>query len=550
MEEQLIKIFLDNRLLSEQQLSAAQKEQKQTRELLIEVIIRLGLADREKVSQVWAEATGYPYVDLRETQVDSKAIALVPLSLSERFQLVPVSEDNGNIKIAMYNPGNIIAVDALRRATQKNIEICVANLESISEAISIHYGKGDASSSDEIEKLAAAAVSGMSDTEDAEPPMVRLIDLLIEKAIVDRATDIHVSPDEKATRINLRVDGIMRPSFVLPRQIHSQIITRLKVMSGINIAEQRVPQDGKINYQYAGRYIDIRTSTSPTDNGENVVMRLLDKANIVMGMDRLGLDQSNHVQIIELAKKPHGIVLSAGPTGSGKTTTLYSILQELDALEKNILTIEDPVEYRLPYIKQTQVNEKAGLDFAKAIRHFLRQDPDVILVGEIRDLETAKIAFQAAMTGHLVLSTIHTNDAASCIARLMDLGVESYLIPSSLRAVMAQRLVRVVCPKCAEDYEYTHEEIDKFGIQDEGFVSEKRGKGCGNCGGSGYKGRTGIYEIFSITPAISRLILQQVSSDVLLIEAQKGGMQTMRENGIVKVKAGITTISEVDRVTG
>jgi type IV pilus assembly protein PilB len=550
MEDQLIKIFLDKKLLSEHQLNASLKEQKQTRELLIEVIIRLGLADREKVSRVWAEATGHPYVDLQNIKVEAKAVALVPVNLAERFQLVPISTDNGSIRVAMYNPGNIIAVDALRRATQKNIEICVGNLENINEAISIHYGKGDASSSDEIEKLAASAISGAADMDDTEPPMVRLIDLLIEKAIVDRATDIHISPDEKATRINFRIDGIMRPSFVLPRQTHTQIITRIKVMSGINIAEQRVPQDGKINYQYSGRYIDIRTSTSPTDNGENVVLRLLDKANIVMGMARLGLDPANHSQITELSKKPHGIVLSAGPTGSGKTTTLYSILQELDALEKNILTIEDPVEYRLPYIKQTQVNEKAGLDFAKAIRHFLRQDPDVILVGEIRDLETAKIAFQAAMTGHLVLSTIHTNDAASCIARLMDLGVESYLIPSSLRAVMAQRLVRRVCPKCAEEYELTPEEIEKYGIHDDDLTSEKRGKGCGSCGGTGYKGRTGIYEIFNITPAISRLILQQVSSDVLLIEAQKGGMKTMRENGLMKVKEGITTISEVDRVTG
>ncbi len=550
MEDQLIRLFLDNKILTEHQLNAALKEQKQTRELLIEVIIRLGLVDREKVSRIWAEATGHKYVDIKNQNVDARAVALVPHQMAERFQIMPVEINNGTIQIAMYNPGNIIAVDALRRVTRKDVDICVANVESINEAIAVHYRTGTVSASDEIDRLAAAALSGVSEADDNEPPTVRIIDLLIEKAVIDRATDIHISPDEKATRISFRIDGIMRPVNVLPRQIHSQIITRVKVMSGINIAEQRVPQDGKINYQYSGRYVDIRTSTSPTHNGENVVMRMLDKANIVMGMDRLGLDPKNHVKISELSKKPHGIVLSAGPTGSGKTTTLYSILQELDALEKNILTIEDPIEYRLPYIKQSQVNEKAGLDFAKAIRHFLRQDPDVILVGEIRDLETAKIAFQAAMTGHLVLSTIHTNDAASCIARLMDLGVESYLIPSSLRAVMAQRLVRRVCPNCAEDHELTEAEIEQYGIQNDGLVSEKRGRGCSNCGGTGYRGRSGIFEILNITPDISPLILQQVSSDVILMKAQEKGMQTMRENGLDKIKAGITTLSEVYRVTG
>ncbi|RZB36053.1 MAG: type IV pilus assembly protein PilB [Desulfobacteraceae bacterium Eth-SRB2] len=549
LENKLIDIFFQRNLLSKHQLDAAFREQKQTQELLIEVIIRLGLADREKVSRIWAEAIGYPYYDLKKEIVDFNAVRLVPHHMAERFHLIPIKSENGNIHIAMYNPGNVIAIDALRRATHKDIKIYVANIESIGEAISTHYREGIVSSADEIDRLASMAVRG-SVSEDKDPPAVRIIDLLIEKAIIDRATDIHISPDEKATRISFRIDGIMRPINVLPKQIHSQIITRVKVMAGINIAEQRLPQDGKIDYQYSGRYVDIRTSTSPTHNGENVVLRLLDKANIVMGMGRLGLDPANHSQITELSKKPHGIVLSAGPTGSGKTTTLYSILQELDALEKNILTIEDPIEYRLPYIKQSQVNEKAGRTFAKSIRHFLRQDPDVILVGEIRDLETAKIAFQAAMTGHLVLSTIHTNDAAACIARLMDLGVESYMIPSSLRAVMAQRLVRTVCVHCQEEYLFTPDEMEMSAIKDYGITSEKRGRGCGRCDGTGYYGRSGIFEILNITPAISRLILQKVSSDQILLKAQEGGMQTMRENGIDKIKAGITTLLEVDRVTG
>ena len=538
LENKLINIFLEKKLLSENQLNAAFGEQKQTRELLIEVIIRRGYADREKVSRIWAEATGYPYIDLRNESLDFNAVNLIPLPMAERFQMVPIKLENGNIHIAMYNPGNVIAIDSLRRATRKEIKVYVANVESISDAIDRLKGAG--SSSDTIKKELAKK----------DLDIVRIIDLLIEKALIDRATDIHISPDELSTQISFRVDGIMRQILVLKKQIHSQIITRVKVLAGINIAEQRVPQDGKIDYQFSGRYVDIRTSTSPTHNGENVVMRLLDKARIVMGMDKLGIDPVNHAQITELSQKPHGIVLSAGPTGSGKTTTLYSILKELDSLEKNILTIEDPIEYSLSGIKQSQVNEKAGLTFAKAIRHFLRQDPDVILVGEIRDLETAKIAFQAAMTGHLVLSTIHTNDAASTIARLMDLGVESYLIPSSLRAVMAQRLVRTVCTHCMEDYQFTPEEIEKVGIRDYNLTSEKRGRGCSRCGGTGYHGRTGIYEILNLNPAISRLILQKVSSDQILLKARENGMQTMRENGIDKVKAGITTLYEVDRVTG
>jgi type II secretory ATPase GspE/PulE/Tfp pilus assembly ATPase PilB-like protein len=538
LENKLINIFLEKKLLSENQLNAAFGEQKQTRELLIEVIIRRGYADREKVSRIWAEATGYPYIDLRNESLDFNAVNLIPLPMAERFQMVPIKLENGNIHIAMYNPGNVIAIDSLRRATRKEIKVYVANVESISDAIDRLKGAG--SSIDIIKKELAKK----------DLDIVRIIDLLIEKALIDRATDIHISPDELSTQISFRVDGIMRQILVLKKQIHSQIITRVKVLAGINIAEQRVPQDGKIDYQFSGRYVDIRTSTSPTHNGENVVMRLLDKARIVMGMDKLGIDPVNHAQITELSQKPHGIVLSAGPTGSGKTTTLYSILKELDSLEKNILTIEDPIEYSLSGIKQSQVNEKAGLTFAKAIRHFLRQDPDVILVGEIRDLETAKIAFQAAMTGHLVLSTIHTNDAASTIARLMDLGVESYLIPSSLRAVMAQRLVRTVCTHCMEDYQFTPEEIEKVGIRDYNLTSEKRGRGCSRCGGTGYHGRTGIYEILNINTAISRLILQKVSSDQILLKARENGMQTMRENGIDKVKAGITTLYEVDRVTG
>lgn len=549
MENRFLDLILESGKISEQKLTVVKKEQGRTGELLLEVIIRLGLLSREQATRFWAEATGLPYVDLATEPIDSEAVKIAPKNLAEKFKLMPFAMHGNTIKIGMYNPGDIIGIDAMRRATKRDIEIYVANLESISEAIGLHFGEG-ISFDEEIDKTIAAAMTGSYVHGAKEPPVVRLIDLLIKKAIVERATDVHVSPDEKATRISFRIDGIMRPAFVLPKQLHNHIITRIKVMSGLNIAEQRVPQDGNISFQYSGRYVDIRTSTSPTDNGENAVLRILDKVNIVMGMKKLGLSDNNNDAILELSLKPHGIVLSAGPTGSGKTTTLYSMLQEVDALERNILTIEDPIEYRLPYIKQTQVNDKAGLTFAKAIRHFLRQDPDVILVGEIRDLETAKIAFQAAMTGHLVLSTIHTNDSSASIARLMDLGVEAYLIPSCLRAVMAQRLVRKVCPHCAHEHTFTEDEVSRYEIAGNALKSETRGEGCTHCGHTGFRGRTGIFEILNITPSISELILQKVSSDQILLRAKEEGMRTMREDGIDKVKTGTTTMAEVYRVTG
>jgi len=549
MEKRFLDLILESGEVSEQKLNVANKEQKRTKELLLEVIIRLGLLTREQITRIWAQATGNPYIDLAVEKIDEEAIKLVPKNLAEKFKLLPFAMHGDAIKVGMFNPGDIIGIDALRRATRRDIEIYVANLEDINESIGLYFGEGILFD-EEIDKNIASAMTGAYIEGETDPPVVRLIDLFIKKAIVERATDIHVSPDEKATRISFRIDGIMRPQFVLPKQLQNQIITRIKVMSKLNIAEQRVPQDGNISFEYSGRYIDIRTSTSPTDNGENVVLRLLDKVNIVMGMLSLGLSITDNEAVNLLSLKPHGIVLSAGPTGSGKTTTLYSILQEIDALERNILTIEDPIEYRLPYIKQTQVNEKAGLTFAKAIRHFLRQDPDVILVGEIRDLETSKIAFQAAMTGHLVLSTIHTNDAASSIARLMDLGIEAYLIPSCLRAVMAQRLVRKVCPHCSYEHTFTEDEINRYEITGNSLKSQKQGKGCIHCEDTGFRGRTGIFEILDITPSISELILQKVSSDQILLRAREEGMRTMREDGIDKIRMGTTTMAEVYRVTG
>jgi len=548
-EQHFLDIIVEREKISRAKLAAALKEKKNSGEPLFEVVIRLGILARDNVTRYWAEATGYQYIDISPEDIHPDAVNIVPKSIAEKHTIIPFDLKEDAIHIAVYNTADVFAIDMLRRTTRKDIIVYLASRQKLEEAIRIYYGE-EANLDEDIERNIAAAVRGTIARNEQDPPYVRLIDLFIKKAIVDQATDIHISPDEKASRVSYRVDGIMRAVFIMPPKLHSGLVTRVKVLSSLNIAEQRLPQGGAIRFEYAGRYIDIRTSTMPTANGENIVLRLLDKANIVLGLDSLGLESDDNESIVDLSLKPHGIILSAGPTGSGKTTTLYSILQQIDALERNVLTIEDPIEYRLAYIKQSQVNEKAGLTFATAIRSFLRQDPDVILVGEIRDLETAKIAFQAAMTGHLVLSTIHTNDAASCIARLMDLGVEAYLIPSSLRAVMSQRLVRKVCEHCSEEYIFTEVERKRHQLDEYKLTSEQRGKGCRFCGDSGYKGRIAIFEILQITPTLSPLILQKVSSDQILLQAKKEGLRTMMEDGLRKVRAGVTTIEEIRRVTG
>ena len=543
-------VLLEEGIIDAQQLELGLQEQKRTRELLGNVLVRLGMVTRKDLSRAMAYASDLPFVDLKQTHVDPAAIKLVPADLAKRHHLLPFVLKGNTLQVAMENPTNVVAIDALRRTTHMEIEIWSTDLEGVNEMVELYYEVGF-SIDDEIDRNVAAALTGGIAEGEVTPPVIRLIELLLIKAIRDGATDLHITPEEAITRISYRIDGILRRGAILPKAIHIPVVTRIKVMGGMNIAEQRLPQEGNISFEFSGRVIDIRSSTSPTDDGENVVLRILDKANIVLGLDYLGLNAVQIGALRRLAQRPHGIMLAAGPTGSGKTTSLYSILREINALERNVLTIEDPIEYRLPLIKQTQVNEQAGLTFSRAIRHFLRQDPDIILVGEIRDLETAKIAFQAAMTGHLVLSTIHTNDATSTIARLLDLGVEPYLIPTSLRAVLAQRLIRKLCPKCAEEYVPDQQELEKYGLLDWNGAGQtiRRAVGCDDCGHTGYRGRTGIFEIFEITPYISKLISEKASADVLFLESQKEGMLSMSQDGLSKVISGESSLAEIFRVT-
>ncbi len=543
-------VLLEGKVITKQQLGIALKEQKQTGELLGNVLVRLGMVSRKELSAAMATSAELPYADLRRTKVDPAAVQRVDKETARRFKLMPFALDGNTLRVAMDNPNNVTAIDTLRRNTGLTIDIFATDLDGVLEAIEFYYEVG-LSLDDEITKNVAAAQAGAIAEGEVAPPIVRLIDLFLIKAIRDTATDIHITPEEMVSRVSLRVDGVLRNDTTMPKSLHQALVTRVKIMSNMNIAEQRLPQDGNIEFSFSGRTVDIRSSTSPCYQGENVVLRILDKANVVLGLEYLGLDEKDQQLLRRLTHIPHGIVLATGPTGSGKTTTLYSMLKEINAMEMNVLTIEDPIEYRLPLIKQTQVNEQAGLTFTRATRHFLRQDPDIILVGEIRDLDTAKTAFQAAMTGHLVFSTLHTNDAASSIARLLDLGVEPYLIPSSLRAVMAQRLVRKICSSCSEDYIPSAEELAEAGLSDwEGAGKTlKQGAGCDQCAGTGYHGRTGIFEVLEMTPALSRLVVSKVAADQIQEAAVQAGMRTLRQHALERVLAGQTTLAEALRVT-
>ncbi|MDX1775820.1 MAG: GspE/PulE family protein [Desulfobulbales bacterium] len=543
-------IMVENQMVTPQKLEIALGEQQRTNELIGAVLVRMGVVTHKELARALAIQAEVPFIPLNKTPINPEAFGLISDETARKLMVVPFAFGKNTLQVAMENPNNIHALDRLRRETGKKIEIFGADLCAIQKAIEMYTGSGG-SIDEEIDCNIQAAVKGSFTDGGSMTPVVRLVDLFISRGVQDHATDIHLTPEEKAFRVSYRIDGVLHSGIVMPKHLHMPIVNRVKIASGMNIAEQRLPQEGSMAYDLTGRSIDIRTSTSPCKYGENVVLRLLDKSSVLLDLKYLGLAEQDRCVVEKLATRPHGIILNSGPTGSGKTTTLYAMLQSVNSLERNILTIEDPIEYTLPFIKQTQVNEVTGLGFSEAIKHFFRQDPDVILVGEIRDLETARIAMQAGMTGHLVLSTIHTNDAVSTIPRLLDLGVESYLVSSVLRAVISQRLVRRICRNCKEEYGVNLEELAGYGLGEWGLEHKKlmTGKGCDFCENLGYHGRIGIFEILAISDGLSQLISQKSPANLLLAEAKKEGMVTMRQDGLMKVVKGITTLEEVLKAT-
>ena len=543
-------ILIDNHMLTPQKLEMALGEQKRTGHLIGAVLVRMGAITYKNLAQALAIQAEVPFLSLDKTPVDPQAFSSISAETAQKFMVVPFAFAEDKLQVAMENPNDIHALDELRKKTGKEIEIFGADLASVQRVIE-RYIAGGSSIEEEIDKNIQAATKGSFTEGDYLTPIVRIVELLMSKGIQEHATDIHFTPEEKASRVSYRIDGVLQSGMVIPKHLHMAVVNRVKIASGMNIAEHRLPQEGNMSFNLGGRAIDVRTSTSPCKYGENVVIRLLDKSSVLLDLKYLGLGEKERCIIEKLSERPHGIILNSGPTGSGKTTTLYSMLQSVNTLERNILTIEDPIEYTLPFIKQTQVNEVTGLTFSEAIKHFFRQDPDVILVGEIRDLETARIAMQAGMTGHLVLSTIHTNDSVSTIPRLLDLGVEPYLVSAVLRAVIAQRLIRRICPHCKVEYSVEVDDLASYGLGEWALEHQKleRGTGCDYCEDIGYQGRIGIFEILEVSSGLSQLISQMSPSNKLLAQAKADGMVTMREDGLKKVAAGITTLDEVLKVT-
>ncbi len=545
-------ILVSSGLISPDHLELALKEQAQTGEKLGAVLQRLGIVTEKEVARILASQAGVSHVSLGDEWIQREAVELIPADFSEEQRVFPISIRGKTLVLAMSNPLDLEAIDAAGRLTGHYVEVVHATDSDIQDAIQKYHGTRsdiDAKVEKAVAEAKEAAASGARQNED-DSPFVRLADLLIAKAVEEGATDIHIEPEEKVVRCRYRIDGRLVQGHSLPKELQSIIITRFKILSGMNISESRVPQDGRILFKHEGRKLDLRVSSFPTVHGESFVSRLLDKGNLTVGIEGLGMGKKMLTGFKQDIAKPNGIILVTGPTGSGKTTTLYSALSHLNAPDVKMITLEDPVEYELPLINQGQIQANQGFTFAKGLRAILRQDPDILLVGEIRDQETAQLAIRAALTGHLVFSTLHTNDASGVIPRLVDMGVEPFMLSATLVSVLAQRLVRAVCPICRVRQEPTPEEreqldLDSLEVKNPVFTV---GKGCQACNETGYKGRMAVFEYMRMSEPIRQLIVDGASAAKIESQAHEEGMRSLRENTLAKVVRGKTSLAELLRV--
>jgi len=574
----MAQFLLEKGYVTQEQLDEGQKVLQQSKSSdLGRVLVELGVLGEREMLEAKAQEEGINFVDLDRYQIDSGAINMVPERIVKNHTVIPVRKEGNLLYLAMPNPNNIQAIDDVRMVSRLDVKPVRAVPEAIEEAIRKHYGSGNgaaegggmaqamaavpSSSRGDISQAIAeaGAARGLEDETDAaaaaqvaeQAPIIRLANALIQQAIQDRASDIHVEPQQRGVRVRYRVDGVLHEAMTVPKNLQAPLISRYKIMADMNIAERRIPQDGRIEIRQGGKDFDLRVSAIPTPFGEKIVMRILDKTSVLLGLDKLGFSEEVQAQIEELTRQPNGMFLSTGPTGAGKTTTQYSVLHKLNSIERNIITIEDPIEYQLNGISQVQVNRKAGLSFANALRSFLRQDPDIIMVGEMRDLETAEISVEASLTGHLVLSTLHTNDAPSAVARMTDMGLEPYLISATVIGVLAQRLGRRNCSNCAEPYEVKQSELRRFGFEvtdPEATVTLYRGKGCEDCRFTGFRGRIGVYELMRMNAEIAELVVRRAPLADIKAAAKANGMHELREDGLLKILAGTTTPEEVMRV--
>lgn len=545
-------------VITAEQLKKADEESKRMEQRLSKALVRLGYIAEEDLVMFLSNKLSIPHIELDNYLIDSKIIDLVPEALARKHELIPVLKIGNRLTCAMADPWNVFALDEVRSKTHLIIETAVATEGEIKKALNEYYGaKG---SMEDLIKSIDDGKLGFGDDKEIdlkklqviveEPVVIKLVNMIIMKAIQERASDVHIEPEEDSLKTRFRVDGMLHEISSPPRHLQSAIISRLKIMADLNIAERRIPQDGRFTIKMEGKQIDVRMSCVPTIYGENVVLRLLDASSAVLSLEDLGFSKDTLAKFDKLIHRPHGIILVTGPTGSGKTTTLYASLNKINTVEKNIITVEDPVEYKLPGIRQIQINNKVGLTFANGLRSILRQDPNVIMVGEMRDHETAEIAIQSALTGHLVFSTLHTNDAPGAVTRMIDMGVEPFLVSSSVIAVLAQRLVRTVCPECKKKYTPTTEELNSLGLSNSENIEFYRGKGCPKCTSTGYKGRIGIYELMVSDEKIRNAVISKSSTDEIRKLAIAGSeMTTLKDDGIRKIKEGLTTVEEVLRVT-
>ena len=537
-------------VITEQQLMDALQEQKDTGLRLGDQLIAMNLVSEQQIIEVLEFQLGIPHVDLYKQKINRKLVNIISEELARKHQVLPISKTNNRLMVAMSDPLDYFALDDLRLSTGFEIDPAIAKKEELRLAINRYYG---------MQKSIDQMLQEMPKNDDDpafleaqqsdDSPVAKMINQLIIQAVQLGASDIHIDPHETETLIRLRIDGVLRTERTLPTKMNNVLVSRVKIMSGLNIAEKRLPQDGRFKMEFEFKTIDLRISVLPTVYGEKVVMRLLDTKSVTLGMERLGFSEDNLTKFRRMISRAYGIILVTGPTGSGKSTTLYTALQELNTETVNIITVEDPVEYQIKGINQVQVKANIGMTFSAGLRSILRQDPDIIMVGEIRDFETAEIALRSAMTGHLVLSTLHTNDAVSAISRLIDMGVEPFLVSSSLVGVLAQRLVRKICSFCASPYHLSDEERELFisrGIPTEGI---RKGTGCSSCNSTGYKGRMAIHEIVLMDDPLLELITKKQADSVYRQYVEKQGFKDMFYDGLLKVSQGKTTIEEIYRVT-
>jgi type IV pilus assembly protein PilB len=554
-DDYILEILKDVGLVNRDQIDEARKVALEESDTVVNTLVKVKAITQLQLTQALASHAGMETVSLRNLNIAADVIECVPKHIARRYKVIPVFRHETSVAIAISDPTDLDIVDSLHYALKREIEPMVAPREEIEEALIRYYGGAEETVDKMLKEINDDNVDDIDTKKEddgggvtvEDAPIIKLVHLMIANAYKLRASDIHVEPLEKRLRIRFRIDGELQEIDNPPKRLQSAIISRIKIMSNMSISEKRLPQDGRIRMKAQGHDIDLRVSTVPTSHGESIVMRILDKESLKLGLPELGFLSDDQAIFERLLAMPDGILLVTGPTGSGKTTTLYGCLNIINRPDRKIITVEDPVEYQLPGINQVAVNEDAGMTFVAALRAMLRQAPNIIMIGEIRDMETANIAINASLTGHLVFSTLHTNDAPSAVTRLIDMGVKPFLVASSVQAIMAQRLVRKICQKCKEEYKPSEGEILALDLTADMVKSGTfyKGAGCSDCNRTGYRGRSGIFEIFIIDDEVRKMITEKISSTVIRKRARELGMRTLREDGIRKVLAGITTPEEV-----